>query len=330
MIILGIETSCDETSASIINNGNVLSNVVHSQLDHIAYGGVIPEIASKNHEKLIYSIVDQAVKESHINLNDISAIAVTYGPGLIGSLLIGLNFAKGLSVGLDIPLIGINHLEGHLVSNFIGNSTLDYPYLCLLVSGGHTQIILVEANAYKILGETVDDAAGEAFDKGAKILKLNYPGGPEIEKISKNGDTSKYKFTVPVVKKNPYDFSFSGLKTALLYLVRDMSEEDVELNISHIAASYQEVILDTLFHKLTNVINDYNINNISIVGGVSVNKRFRLKATNFSNEKNINIFFPDIKYCTDNAAMIAMAGYIKLKNKEYSELNLTPNPRLTF
>ena len=332
MIILGIETSCDETSSSILKDGEILSNIIFSQEEHAIYGGVIPEIASKNHEKLLYDIVKKSIVSSKIKISDIAAISVTCGPGLVSSLMVGINFAKGMALGLNIPIIGINHLEGHILSNFINNNEIiEYPFLSLLVSGGHTQIIFVEKDKYSIIAKTVDDAAGEAFDKGAKILGFKYPGGPEIEKAAKNGDSSKYKFKIPNVKSNNKDFSFSGIKTALFYLTRDMSLVDLKTNLNSIAASYQKVIIDTLLQKLHICLQAYKVNKVCIVGGVSANKYFRERAKNFSMKNdNIIIQFPDFKFCTDNAAMIAMTGYIKLKKKYNYSRNIYPDPNLNF
>ena len=324
MIILGIETSCDETSASILENTIVLSNIVVSQLIHIDFGGVVPALASKDHEKLINQVVNKSLEVSNYKLSDIDAVAVTQGPGLIGSLMIGLNYAKGLCVGLNIPLIGVNHLMGHIASGFITND-INYPYLCLLVSGGHTQIWKMESSSeYSIISTTVDDAAGEAFDKGARILGLKYPGGPEIEKYASNGEEGTYKFTIPRVKANPFNFSFSGLKTALLYLVQDMSKSELSKNIFNIAASYQETIINTLLNKVSEVYSVNKVRDILIVGGVSANKRFRYKADILKKTRGINIIFPDMEYCTDNAAMIAMAGHLKLKGNFKSDLSISP------
>ena len=324
MIILGIETSCDETSASVLKDGKILANVVNTQLIHSKYGGVVPSLASKNHEKLINHIVDKAVNDSQIKLSDIDGIAVTQGPGLIGSLMVGLNYAKGLSVGLGKPIIGVSHLEGHLFSGLIDNS-IDFPYICLLVSGGHTQIWQVSGfNNYKILSTTVDDAAGEAFDKGARILGLKYPGGPEIEKAAKNGNVKKYHFTIPYVKSNPLNFSFSGMKTALLYLTNKLTQNDLNKELANIAASYQESIIDSLLNKLSSVLDIYKSSNVLIAGGVSANKRFRTKSNKLEEDKNIKIHFPDFKYCTDNAAMIAMVGYKKMLIDDISDLNMLP------
>jgi len=324
MIILGIETSCDETSASVLKDGKILTNVVNTQLIHSKYGGVVPSLASKNHEKLINHIVDKAINDSKIKLSDIDAIAVTQGPGLIGSLMVGLNYAKGLSVGIGKPIIGISHLEGHLFSGLIDNN-INFPYICLLVSGGHTQLWQVNGfNNYKILSTTVDDAAGEAFDKGARILGLKYPGGPEIEKAALNGDNKKYQFTIPYVKSNPLNFSFSGMKTALLYLTNKFTKIDLNKELSNIAASYQESIIDSLLNKLSDILDIQSTSNVLIAGGVSANKRFRIKANKLEKGKNIKIHFPDFKYCTDNAAMIAMVGYKKMLIDDISDLNILP------
>ena len=251
MIILGIETSCDETSVAIIKDQLLLSNVVISQLDiHKKYGGVVPEIASRNHEKNIIICLELAIKDSKIKLEDIDCISVTYGPGLLGALLVGINFAKGLSLSLNIPIIGINHMEGHLFAGFINRNMPKYPFLCLLVSGGHTQICVINGfRDYKIVANTVDDAAGEAFDKGARLLGLDYPGGPAIEKSSKMGNNEYFKFPRPKVKNSKYNFSFSGLKTALLYETKKLGKEKTQELQSHLASSYQEAIIDVLIDR---------------------------------------------------------------------------------
>ena len=330
MFVLAIETSCDETSSSIIENNQVLSNIVYSQNIHVKFGGVVPDLASKDHEKNILEVVDYSIKQAEIQLNDLDAIAVTYGSGLLGSLIIGLNFAKGLSIGLDIPFIAISHLEGHLFSSFI-NKTPRYPFLSLIVSGGHTQVWLVnDYDKHIVLSDTVDDAAGEAFDKGAKILGLKYPGGPEIEKKSKGGDSDKFKFTIPEVKSNKYYFSFSGLKTALLYTKKELDENNSIYKISDLAASYQKAIIMTLFNKLERILNDYDISNIVIVGGVSANKYFRNKSYLLENKYNVNIDFPELEFCTDNAAMIATAALYKLKNNIVSNINIEANPNIKY
>ena len=330
MIILGIDTSCDETSASILKDGKILSNIVFSQHVHKKYGGVVPNLASKDHERNIFNTVNQSIVDANIKMQDIAAIAVTYSPGLISCLLVGLNFAKGLSVGLNIPLVAVNHLEGHLCSNFIDNDLITFPYICLLVSGGHTQIWeVVNGTEFNILSTTVDDAAGEAFDKGAKMLGLAYPGGPEIEKYAKNGDSTKYSFTVPRIKKNPLNFSFSGIKTALYYKIKEFGTSQMQRTLSDVCASYQDGILNILFDRLNMVLIKNEHKNISIVGGVACNKRFRDMANIYEQKKNVKFHFPDLEYCTDNGAMIAMAAYQKLKNQKYcSDINVSPIPNV--
>jgi len=329
MLILGIESSCDETAGAICNDGEIISNVVLSQIIHKQFGGVIPEIASREHDSQITTIIHKALEKANISLSDIEAIAVTFGAGLMGALLVGLNFAKGLSIALKIPYIGVNHLEGHLYASFISYPQMKYPYLCLLVTGGHTQIWEVKSPGEYILhSTTVDDAAGEAFDKGACILGLTYPGGPEIEKMAQNGDPEKYNFPIPKVKSNPLNFSFSGLKTALLYKIREMPKNDIENNKCNIAASYQEAIIKSLLQRLTQVISLTGIKQISIVGGVAANKRFRKLSEKLKDDLFTEIYFPTLEYCTDNAAMIAIAGYEKLKKGIYSPLTLKANPNL--
>jgi len=331
MLILGIESSCDETAGAVCKDGVILSNVILSQEIHCKYGGVVPEIASREHDSHIISIVDSALEKAGITYVDLDAIAVTYGAGLMGALLVGLNYAKGLSIALNIPFIGVNHLEGHLYAHFISYPDMKYPYLCLLVTGGHTQIWAVQsAGNYILHSSTVDDAAGEAFDKGARILGLSYPGGPEIEKIALKGDCDKFKFSIPKVKNSPLDFSFSGLKTALLYKYADMTPDEQKDNIHHMAASYQEVILKSLFTQLRQVVKKSEIQQVSIVGGVAANKRFRELAQSLQAETPLNIFFPRIEYCTDNAAMIAAAGYEKIKNGLFSPLKLKAHPNLSL
>jgi len=330
MIVLAIETSCDETSCSIINNNQVLSNIVYSQSIHTKYGGVVPNLASKDHEKNILEVVNCCIENAKIKLKNLDVIAATYGSGLLGSLIIGLNFAKGLSIGLNVPFIAISHLEGHLFSSFI-NKKPKYPFLSLIVSGGHTQVWLVKHfNKYLVLSDTVDDAAGEAFDKGAKILGLKYPGGPEIEKLSSDGDPNKFKFTIPEVKSNKYYFSFSGLKTALLYMKKELDENNIQYEMKDLAASYQNAIVMTLLNKLDRILCDYEIYSISIVGGVSANQYFRLQSNKLKNKYNLNINFPQLEYCTDNAAMIATAAYYSLKNNITSNINIEPNPNIKY
>ena len=331
MLVLGIESSCDETAAAVCKNGEILSNVVLSQVVHQQFGGVVPEIASREHDSQIYSIIQKALNQANNTFSEIQAIAVTYGAGLMGALLVGLNFAKGLSIALKIPFLGVNHLEGHLYASFIAYPQMEYPYLCLLVTGGHTQIWEVQSPGnYLLHSTTIDDAAGEAFDKGARILGLSYPGGPEIEKMAVNGDPDKFRFSIPRVKSNPLNFSFSGLKTALLYKCRTLTNEEVEACKADLAAGYQETILTSLFNRLNQVVKLTGIKQVSAAGGVAANKRFRKLADALKNELDIEIYFPSIEYCTDNAAMIAMAGYQKLKDGIHSDLSLRANPSLAL
>ena len=331
MVILGIESSCDETAAAVCKNGKIISSVVQTQCIHQQYGGVVPEIASREHDSQINYIVHKALKNANCTFKNINSIATTYGAGLLGSLLVGLNYAKGLAIGLNIPFIGVNHLEGHLYASLISCTDLQYPYICLLVTGGHTQIWEVRKTGdYVLHATTVDDAAGEAFDKGARILGLGYPGGPEIEKAAENGDSSSYLFTIPNIKSHPLNFSFSGLKTAIFYKILEMSKDEREKNLSNIAASYQEVIIDSLLDRLIKVIHQTDISTVSITGGVAANKRFREKAGILSRSYNVKIYFPPLEYCTDNAAMIAIAGYQWLKSGYHSSLNLEAKPNLAL
>ena len=308
MIILGIETSCDETGVAICKDYKILSSYNKTQHIHKQYGGVVPEIASREHEKFLPLITKKVLNDSNLDYSNLDAIAVTNGPGLMGSLLSGVSFAKGLSQGLNIPIIPVNHLEAHLNSVFIEFPNLKPPFINLLVSGGHTQLWMVKSNfKYELLGETLDDACGEAFDKGAKTLGLNYPGGPEIEKVSNKGNKNLIEFPRPMINDKSYNFSFSGLKTALINYIKN----NKEYNLSDVAASYQEAIVDTLVFKLDYAMNNFKINTGIICGGVAANSRLRDKL----NELNKEILFPSLKYCTDNADMIAFLAMKKAENK---------------
>ena len=330
MIILGIESSCDETAASIISNGKIISNSVYSQDIHVKYGGVVPEVASREHEIQIISVVQDAIEGANIKIEQLEGIAVTYGPGLMGALLVGLNFSKGLALSLNIPFVGVNHLEGHLFASMIDNKDIQYPFINLLVSGGHTQIWQVNNfGDYKLLGSTVDDAAGEAFDKGARMLGLNYPGGPEIQKHSSGGSPDKFKFPRPVNKNSKLDFSFSGLKTALLYTCQKMTSDEIELAKNDLCASFQEAIVDTLLLRLKNAIHETGIKTVSISGGVAANKRFREKLKEQFSEKT-KLFFPPMQYCTDNAAMIGVTGDVLFSQGSFSNFDLKPIPNLSL
>ena len=308
MIILGIETSCDETGVAICSDFKILSSYTKTQSIHQQFGGVVPEIASREHEKYLPRITKKVLKDANIKFKDIDAIAVTNGPGLMGSLLSGISFAKGISYGLDVPIIPINHLEAHLNSVFIEHEELEPPFINLLVSGGHTQLWLVKNMfEYELLGETLDDACGEAFDKGAKKLNLNYPGGPEIERLATSGDKNLINFPRPMIHDNSFNFSFSGLKTSLINCVN----KD-RYNFDDIAASYQEAIVDTLIAKFEKAMNQYSVKSGIICGGVAANKRLREKLDNLDK----NIIYPSMKYCTDNADMIAYLAEHKFKKNK--------------
>ena len=326
MIILGIETSCDETAAAICEDGLIKASVLRSQSIHNLYGGVVPEMASREHERLLNGIVSKALVKAKIEKNQIDGIAVTHGPGLSGALLTGVSFAKGFGLGLDIPIIPINHLEAHIYANFMADPTLKYPFVCLLVSGGHTQIWLIkELGQYALMGETRDDAAGEAFDKGARILGLGYPGGPEIEKLAKGGNIEKVVFPKALMGKKSLEFSFSGLKTSLLYYM-DSFQEDEQLSKSDVAASYEYAIVSTLVEKVKRAVIQSEVNTCVIAGGVAANQslRKRLKETLIDKK----ILFPDLRFCTDNAAMIAFLGEIKFKNNFKNDLSFAIYPNL--
>ena len=326
MIILGIETSCDETAASICKDGKILTNIVSQQIIHKKFGGVVPEIASRQHEILLNQVVDTSLKEAKININEIDAISVTQGPGLTGALLTGISFAKGLGLGLGIPVIPVNHLEGHIFANFLAEPTLEFPFVCLLVSGGHTQLWYIEGmEKYALLGETRDDAAGEAFDKGARILGLGYPGGPAIEKEAIHGNPNKYHFPRILLSKNSLDFSFSGLKTSILYFMDDFEKTKIG-SLADVAASYQQAIVDTLVEKTRRAIDQTGADRCIIAGGVAANKCLRNKLDLVLPEKNI--LFPDFSLCTDNAAMISYLGQLKFQSKIFKKMNFSVIPNL--
>jgi len=326
MIILGIETSCDETAAAICSDGKILSNVVSQQLIHSKFGGVIPEVASREHESLLNQVVNYALLESGITLNQLNAISVTQGPGLAGTLLTGISFAKGLGLGLEIPVVPVNHLEGHIFANFLAYETLAFPFICLLVSGGHTQLWSIEdMGKYTLLGETRDDAAGEAFDKGARILGLSYPGGPEIEKAAKGGDPTKVQFPRSLLSKESLEFSFSGLKTSLLYFMDDFKETN-SIKLSDVIASYQKAIIDVLVEKVNRAFFKTGFKTCVIAGGVAANQSLRKELSTVLNSKEI--IFPDLSYCTDNAAMIGYLGELKVKYDKFESIEFSVKPNL--
>jgi N6-L-threonylcarbamoyladenine synthase len=324
LIILGIESSCDETAVSICKNGKILSNVVSSQEIHNNFGGVVPEVASREHDRLLNHLLIKSINVANISLYEINGIGVTKGPGLAGTLLTGISFAKGLSQSMNVPIIGINHLEAHIYANFLAYPKLEYPLVCLLVSGGHTQIWYIKnIFDYELLGDTRDDAAGEAFDKGARILGLGYPGGPIIEKISKKGNSDAINFPKALMEKDNLEFSFSGLKTSLLYLVK----KEQLFDIKDIVASYQKAIIDVLVTKLFRAVNLKNVNTCIIAGGVAANNCLRRMVNEKLNNK-INVFYPDINLCTDNAAMIAFLAEIYLKKGMHSNIGFEAIPNL--
>lgn len=334
VFILGIESSCDETSAAVICNETVLSNVIANQnMIHQFYGGVVPELASRAHQQKIIPVVEEALRLANITKNELNAISFTRGPGLMGALLVGVSFAKSLSMALNIPLIEVNHMQGHILAHFLQQKNIQknvptYPFLCLTVSGGHTQIVQVDSVLeMKILGMTQDDAAGEAFDKTAKIIGLPYPGGPLVDKYAQLGNPNRFKFPHPQV--NGLNFSFSGLKTAILYFIRDQQKTEIDFvqkNLNDICASVQKTIVEILIDKLRMAIKQTGITQIAIAGGVSANSGLR-KAVNELEKEGCKTFIPAFEFCTDNAAMIAMTGYYKFLNKEFSTLDVTPLAR---
>ena len=334
-IILGIESSCDDTSAAVIKDGYLLSNVLASQDVHKAYGGVIPELASRAHQLNIVPVVSEAIVRAGIKTSDITAIAFTRGPGLLGSLLVGTSFAKGLSIAIDRPLVEVNHLQGHVLANFIkeyGKDTPvpEFPYLCLLVSGGNSQIIKVNSPLdFEILGQTIDDAVGEAFDKCSKMMGLGYPGGPVVDRLAKLGDPMKYRFAKPHVPG--LDYSFSGVKTSLLYFVRDRLAEDpdfMEKNKEDICASFQRTLIEILMDKLIKASKMTGIKQITIGGGVSANSGLRNAVTEEGRRRGWTTYLPEFKFTTDNAAMIAIAGYFHYLNGERTSLDVAPVSRI--
>lgn len=334
-IILGIESSCDDTSAAIIKNGVLMSNVIASQKIHEEYGGVVPELASRAHQQNIVPVVDTAIKRAGIDKHDLSAIAFTRGPGLLGSLLVGTSFAKGMALGLDIPMVDVNHLHAHVLSHFIKRNeddiVPDFPFLTLLISGGNSQIILVK-NPFEmeILGKTIDDAAGEAFDKCAKVMGLPYPGGPHIDRLASEGDSEKFKFSKPHIPG--LDYSFSGLKTSFLYTIRDNKKLDpdfIEKNKADLAASLQKTIIDILLGKLKKAVEMTHVDTVAIGGGVSANSGIRKAVSDFCNARGLKAFIPPREFTTDNAAMVAIAGYFKYKNNEFCDFDAVPYARVT-
>ncbi|WP_303922732.1 tRNA (adenosine(37)-N6)-threonylcarbamoyltransferase complex transferase subunit TsaD [Draconibacterium sediminis] len=334
IIIMGIESSCDDTSAAIIRDGEILSNVVASQKVHEEYGGVVPELASRAHQQNIIPVVDLAVKRAGINREEISAVAFTRGPGLLGSLLVGTSFAKGFSLASKIPLIEVNHLQGHVLALFIKENGVEFnppkfPFLCLLVSGGNSQIILVRDYLdMEVIGQTIDDAAGEAFDKCAKVMGLPYPGGPHVDRLAKDGDPNRFEFSRPRIPG--LDYSFSGLKTNFLYFLRDnlkVNENFVEENLADLCASLQHTIIEILLSKLKRAARETGVNEITVAGGVSANSGLRNALQDNAKKHRWNLIIPKFEYTMDNAAMIAITGYYKYLNKEFAGQDAVPFAR---
>ena len=330
--ILAIESSCDETSAAIIQDGVVLSNLIATQKVHEQYGGVVPEMASRAHMQNIVPVVDVALKHAAISKTDITAVAFTQAPGLIGSLLVGACFAKGFAQALDIPLVAVHHMQAHVVAHFIDDPKPQFPFLCLTVSGGHTQIVLCRDYLdMEVLGETIDDAAGEAFDKVAKMLGLPYPGGPMVDKLAVKGDPKRFVFPISDIKG--FDFSFSGIKTSVLYFLRDEKKLDpdfVEKNIHDICASVQYTIIKTLLKKLKKAATELNIKHIGIAGGVSANSGLRKALIDAGEENGWQVYIPKFEYCTDNAAMIGITGYYKYLKGDFTDLSISPTARASW
>ena len=329
-IILAIESSCDETSASVIRNGKVLNNIIASQAVHQKYGGVVPELASRAHQQNIVMVVKEAMEQSEVKKTELSAIGFTRGPGLIGSLMVGVSFAKGMALGLGIPLIEVNHMQAHVLAHFIDEPVPKFPFLCLTVSGGHTQIILVrDYLEMEVIGQTQDDAVGEAFDKAAKIMEMPYPGGPLIDRYAQTGNPHAYAF--PGTSMPGLDFSFSGIKTAFLYFLRDQKKNDpdfIKKNLHDICASLQHTLVSMLLTRLEQASEQTGIREIAIAGGVSANSGLRKSLLLLAEKKKWNVFIPSFEYCTDNAAMIAMAAHHKFLRQDFAPLDVIPLARM--
>lgn len=331
--ILAIESSCDETAAAVVVNGReVLSNVISSQIDlHTLYGGVVPEIASRKHIENINPVIEKALSDANCTLDDIDAIGVTYGPGLVGALLVGVAEAKAIAFAKDIPLIGVNHIEGHVCANYVEDKTLEPPFLCLIVSGGHTHLVMVEDYCqYKILGKSRDDAAGEAFDKVARAIGLGYPGGPKIDKAAKEGDAFAYDFPKAKIADNPYDFSFSGVKSAVLNELNAKKMKGEEIVTEDVAASFQRTVVETLVERAMLAVEETGMKKIALAGGVASNSELREKFKEECEKRGIDFYYPSPELCTDNAVMIGSAAYFEYKNgtRDGWDLNAIPNLKL--
>ena len=335
VVILGIESSCDDTSAAVLRDGVLLSNVTAGQAVHEMYGGVVPELASRAHQQNIIPVVDAALKKAGVSREDISAVAFTRGPGLMGSLLVGTSFAKGFALGLDIPMIDVNHLQAHVLAHFVREPGVEphlpeFPFLCLLVSGGNSQIILVKSyKEMQVLGQTIDDAAGEAFDKCAKVMGLPYPGGPHIDRLAKQGNPERFVFAKPNIAG--YDYSFSGLKTSFLYFLRDHLKDNpdfVQENLPDLCASLQKTVIDILMKKLIKAAKELRISQVAVAGGVSANSGLRQAMLSAGEKYNWEVFIPPLGYTTDNAAMVGITGYFKYQDKDFCPIDAAPFARV--
>lgn len=333
ILILAIESSCDETAASVVKNGReILSNVISSQIElHKLYGGVVPEIASRKHIEKINQVIEQALLEAKVTLDEIDVIGVTYGPGLVGPLLVGVAEAKAISFAKKIPLVGIHHIEGHISANYIENLNLEPPFICLVVSGGHTHLVIVkDYGKYEIIGRTRDDAAGEAFDKVARAIGLGYPGGPKIDKLAKEGNPDAISFPRAHIEDGEFDFSFSGLKSSVLNYINSCKMKDIEVNEADVAASFQKAVTDVLVHNAIMGAKKYGLNKLAIAGGVAANSSLREAMKEACTKNHLEFYYPSLIYCTDNAAMIGVAAYYEYQNgtRHGLDLNAVPNLKL--
>lgn len=328
--ILAIESSCDDTTAAVCRDGAILSNIVANQEVHKSWGGVVPELASRAHQKHILPVVDAALKEAEVKKDDLDAIAFTVGPGLLGSLMVGTSFAKGLAQALGKPIITVNHMIGHVLAHFAEDPKPSFPFICLTVSGGHTQIVLVKNYLeMEVIGSTIDDAAGEAFDKAAKMMGLEYPGGPILDRLAREGDPTKFKFAKPKVGK--WDYSFSGLKTSVLYFLQKQVKSEpnfIEDNLNDLCASVQSTIVDILLKPVTDVLESHDIRQLAIAGGVSANSELRKQVIALGEKNDWDIFIPKFSYCTDNAAMIAVSAYYQFLDGDFADIDVVPKARL--
>lgn len=334
MIVLGIETSCDETSAAVVDDGKVRSNVISSQLVHQKYGGVVPELASRAHQRLIIQVVEEALNRAGVAKEDLNGVAATYGPGLAGALLVGLNFGKAFAYALQLPFSGVNHMEGHLYSNFLAEEQPRYPFLSLIVSGGHTMLVHVESEfQHRVLGQTRDDAAGEAFDKVSKMLGLGYPGGPVIDRQAAQGDPRAVRFPRSFLEEDSYDFSFSGVKTAVLYYLRDQGLQPKETpldprHLANICAGFQASVVDVLVTKTIRAARDLQVKDVCMAGGVSANSELRRRMGDEAKANGFRLHYPALQYCMDNGAMIAYVGWLRLRRGMKSGMELAAVPNL--